>query len=322
MSNTEQMVSLPRVLAERIAQICMFSMFKEDYLAISVILAQPAAQHQVDPDRALKDALFACLAAGGDDREYGGVATAGDRQGWVRFATVADGVQHQGEPVAYQIRSKTDRTDSQWTPWRECCETTRAMHSHEVGRFNQHGIMREIRPVYTRPDAGEAERLRAELRERREIFGMQEEKIDTLNAQLAERDALLRKLGADPGGSIRHYINSIDATLSASAERNQCDGCQAGIPLVKGSHRLGRPDGYADTMSCQAGRYASAEPISPVERDEFRDLLMSMTCSYRSAIQAGYDRITALGGDCDSVDKMLADFPDYAKARAALERKP
>lgn len=67
---------------------------------------------------------------------------------------------------------------------------------------------------------------------------------------------------------------------------------------------------------------ASAEPSAPVEIDEMRDLLKSMTCSYRSAVQAGYDRITGLGGECDSVEKMLSDYPDYARARAALERKP
>ncbi len=47
-SNTE-MVSVPRELAERIAQACMFTMFKEDYRAISEILAQPAEQPQGEP---------------------------------------------------------------------------------------------------------------------------------------------------------------------------------------------------------------------------------------------------------------------------------
>ncbi|MBA1187934.1 hypothetical protein G7Z99_02625 [Pseudomonas entomophila] len=69
----------------------------------------------------------------------------------------------QGEPVGYQIRSKTDRPGSQWMPWRECCDTERALHSHEVGRFNQFGIMREIRPVFaSAADPAEVERLRTE----------------------------------------------------------------------------------------------------------------------------------------------------------------
>lgn len=62
------------------------------------------------------------------------------------------------------------------------------------------------------------------------------------------------------------------------------------------------------------------------ERDVLVEALGSMTCAYRMAIQAGHARITALGGDCDDVERMLADFPDYGKAvelykshRAALQ---
>lgn len=44
------------------------------------------------------------------------------------------------------------------------------------------------------------------------------------------------------------------------------------------------------------------------------DALHSMTCAYRSAISAGHDRITALGGDCDSVQMMLNGYPDYKNA--------
>jgi hypothetical protein len=62
------------------------------------------------------------------------------------------------------------------------------------------------------------------------------------------------------------------------------------------------------------------------ERDRMAEALSSMTCAYRMAIQAGHARITALGGECDSVERMLADFPDYGKAvalyksaRAALQ---
>lgn len=51
---------------------------------------------------------------------------------------------------------------------------------------------------------------------------------------------------------------------------------------------------------------------------EHKELLAAMTCGYSQAMQSGYDRITALGGQCDSVAKMLADNPSYAKARAAL----
>lgn len=61
--------------------------------------------------------------------------------------------QPQGEPVGWQIRSRTNRPESVWTGWRECSEMERAMHSHEVGKFNPFGIMREIRPLYAEQPA-------------------------------------------------------------------------------------------------------------------------------------------------------------------------
>lgn len=92
--------------------------------------------------------------------------------------------------------------------------------------------------------------LRASVRRRERLVRM-----------VAERDALLHEVlegkHTTPGWNQR-----MKAALSASAEPNQCDGCQAGIPLVNGAHRMGKPGGYADTMSCQAGKYASAEPIA------------------------------------------------------------
>lgn len=74
-------------------------------------------------------------------------------------------------------------------------------------------------------------------------------------------------------------------------------------------------------------RLYAAPPANP-DASVLVEALKSMTCAYRMAIQAGYDRITALGGDCDSVEQMLADFPDYGRAvalckefRAALAGK-
>ncbi|MNJ10038.1 hypothetical protein D3C77_41900 [compost metagenome] len=52
--------------------------------------------------------------------------------------------------------------------------------------------------------------------------------------------------------------------------------------------------------------------------DRTQDLLRYMVYDYRSVVQAGYDKITGLGSDCDSVDKMLADNPNYQKALALL----
>jgi hypothetical protein len=49
-----------------------------------------------------------------------------------------------------------------------------------------------------------------------------------------------------------------------------------------------------------------------------RELLRRMTTDYACCLEAGHERITGLGGDCDSVEKMLDDNRDYAEARAFL----
>lgn len=43
--------------------------------------------------------------------------------------------------------------------------------------------------------------------------------------------------------------------MNKGTKRNQCDGCQAGVPLENGKHRMGRPGGYPDLMSCTAHLY-------------------------------------------------------------------
>lgn len=45
------------------------------------------------------------------------------------------------------------------------------------------------------------------------------------------------------------------ALKPAEGQLNQCDGCQAGIPVVNGAHRMGNPGAYPDTMSCTAKLY-------------------------------------------------------------------
>lgn len=54
------------------------------------------------------------------------------------------------------------------------------------------------------------------------------------------------------------------------------------------------------------------------QNDQMRVLLQHLVYDYRAAIQAGYDKITGLGGNCDSISKMLADNPNYQKAMALL----
>ena len=37
--------------------------------------------------------------------------------------------------------------------------------------------------------------------------------------------------------------------------KNQCDGCNAGIPIVNGNHRMGKEGGYPDLQGCTAKLY-------------------------------------------------------------------
>jgi hypothetical protein len=54
-------------------------------------------------------------------------------------------------------------------------------------------------------------------------------------------------------------VLAIDAVLredqDVCSKINQCDGCQAGIPLINGTHRMGEPDGYANKIKCTADLY-------------------------------------------------------------------
>lgn len=83
------------------------------------------------------------------------------------------------------------------------------------------------------------------------------------------------------------------------------------------------PDDYRNQATgCRAGcndcvRQYSAPPAAQ-DVSGLVEALDSMVCAYRSAIATGYDRITALGGQCDGVDYMLAAFQDYAKAKALV----
>ena len=254
-SNTEQMISVPRDEVERLVKLLKYQAhpYPSPHAEFwQGLLDAPAAQHKGDPDRALKDALFACLAAGGDDREYGGVATAGDRQGWIRFTTVGVGAQRQGEPVALPARKDTTQHWAEpggvhkaegWNAYHEELARLGPLYTHPA-RFQQGepvAFYREFvdgreycekpftndwTPLYTHAEAGEVERLRAELesvKSSRDAFA--QNAID-LRAQLAERDALLKRqpsfinaletFEADDGTFVR--LSDVLGALSASAE--------------------------------------------------------------------------------------------------------
>lgn len=79
--------------------------------------------------------------------------------------------------------------------------------------------------------------------------------------QQADSDSTFQQNKSDQTMEVQeqHILNvlkSLGAALKpAEGRRNQCDGCQAGIPVVNGSHRMGKPGGYPDIMRCTAKLY-------------------------------------------------------------------
>ena len=329
-SNTEQMVSVPRELLERAKQFTFDLLWpgklRDD---LQAVLAQPADQHQGEP---------VALPA---------------RKSIPDQATFAGG------------NSYYTKCFDQARSWNACLD--------EIARLG---------PLYTHPDAGEVERLRilaadlaggevADLEETRQANAQltgdlqsAEQEVERLRAdlesvkssrdafaqnaidlraQLAERDALLRDLVSMDIPRTAAAIERAKQILSASAEPNQCDGCQAGIPLVNGAHRMGKPGGYADTMSCQAGKYASAEPSAskcedggmcegsshkcdscepsaPVECDERADFERHVILATGRPIDSELKRHPVRHDEyeCRTMQTRWNDW----QARAALERKP
>ncbi len=77
-------------------------------------------------------------------------------------------------------------------------------------------------------------------------------------------------------------IARVRAALSQQAEPapiNQCDGCQAGVPVdEKGYHRMGKPGEYADLMYCERKRYVSEPAQAQDERGVY--LVVDPTDNY------------------------------------------
>lgn len=87
------------------------------------------------------------------------------------------------------------------------------------------------------------------------LEGLVGEVLDAVGREPLDLDAVLR---------LRARMRA--ALKPAEAPRNQCDGCQAGIPLINGTHRMGREGGYPDFMGCSAKLYKPAEGGGDVAR--------------------------------------------------------
>lgn len=70
---------------------------------------------------------------------------------------------------------------------------------------------------------------------------------------------LIESASGQPSIATGYLSDVLDALKPAEGQLNQCDGCQAGIPIVNGTHRMGKPGGYPDMMGCTAKLYKPAE---------------------------------------------------------------
>lgn len=110
--------------------------------------------------------------------------------------------------------------------------------------------------------------LHNELYEARQAMTAADERVDVLETALAGMlfafdDGVGREWSEDLLDFARKLTAAKEFKAALKPEEsplNQCDGCQAGIPVVSGAHRMGKPGGYPDTMSCTAKLYVEERP--------------------------------------------------------------
>lgn len=218
-----EFVMVPRELAERIAKICMFTMYKEDYRAISEILDKPAEQHQgapvALPER--RDPLFV-------------VGSAYDDGLCVGFNECLDEIAKLGPLYTHADPGEVERLRG-----------IIRMHEKTVREQADH-------LAYMRAQLAEMTTKRDRLRE-----GMDNANINInnwfkdnqkLEAQLAERDALLVDIRL--GGLDDERCARVDLLLSSGAYENAINK----HPLLRTS---------SDNAAIEAALSASAEPSMP-----------------------------------------------------------
>lgn len=119
------------------------------------------------------------------------------------------------------------------------------------------------------------------------------------------RDLYLRMQSASPHAVDMPLPHPTEAMIEAAEE--------AYMPFGDMGFALMAAYAAAPAAPEAAPQAAATAPVAP-DVAGLVEALGSMTCAYRMAVQAGHARITALGGDCDSVERMLADFPEYGRA--------
>lgn len=353
MSNTEQMVSVPRSLLE---EACNGLRITQDRARkeLRALLAQPDAQplgwvyeggqeFTSDPDRAHD------LRAEGID-----------------LTAVYGHAQHQGEPVAWS----TDKPEAPGAYWirgfnlsgefkeaalvqvvRDEDADCLMVNLHQSTTESDTGYWYEVDdinaefewsgPLYAHPAAGEVEQgyhnsvveglmsRQNELREERDTLRAEVDQFKLANArlskenvdrrnQLAERDAALDALNEIATGYKRGLVKAdyvIDHARTIDEQAFALGTQNVDPGLFRGLGNL--LEQYDDALS------ASAEPSAPVERDELKPCPF---CGCQVTFLTGREdyRIAGKHGRaCPLVDTdVVVDSREAWQARAALERKP
>lgn len=213
---------------------------------------------------------------------------------------------HQGEPVA-------------WTTQREL----EILKSGNVASVYPNDVLTKI-PLYTHADPsdiratkqaleslkGEASDLRAELTQLRSAlkFYANRDHFST------DDGSNLDSCSGEPANILWHesepWFIEDGSIARAALERKASDD----IPTFT----LGNGNKAERRATALLAQLQADLTARDNQNDQMRVLLQHLVYDYRAAIQAGYDKITGLGGDCDSVAKMLADNLNYQKAMALL----
>ena len=112
--------------------------------------------------------------------------------------------------------------------------------------------------------------------------------------------------------SLRHHMSEVSILIEGYAE------AQSEVAALR--EELLRLEEEYDTLE-HANVTLKLGMASAEQRNaDLLTLLRSASIDYACCLESGYDRITSLGGDCDSVEKMLTDNPNYARYTAALAK--
>jgi hypothetical protein len=336
------MVMVPRELADRISKICMFTMFKEDFRALSEILGKPAEQHQGEPV-AWQDPDNDSRMCTAEHKAYalskGGAPAAA-------LSTLTRPLYTHADPseVERHIERRMEMAGEKTELYREVerlreqCERRRVRGlacANKVATLRAKlATVKADRDAHAQNAIDLREELAREKKAHMRVYDVHQhlsEVYHSLRAQLAERDALLARVAYwlkrkqqrpspnDLWGQKIHdkaskkieaeLARDIDSALPASAEPSapKCKHC-----LDQGEIHTGKmiDQGYwqppePDMEPCP---HCQDEPSAPVERHEPKEC------------PQGYGH----GGQwCGPDYKCWLDPRSREeKARAALERKP